>query len=123
MLWIATTIFNLLSFLPEKIYEQISEHFANERKVEKEFMQIYTNIHFAPAIEMIDPYLNTLRHFFHREYRLLEKPEIVGFYNKWIKPRAIALEVGGNDGFWSDTRYKEQRRELLEDLDQIKSLI
>lgn len=116
----------LLSKLSEKSIDQILNHFnakkEAQKNVENEFMQIYTSLRHVPFIEAVDSHLYAMREFFIREYELLEKPEIAEFYEKWIKPREIALMVRGDDGFWSDKKYKEQLKELFADLDKIKPI-
>jgi hypothetical protein len=119
MLWISTIIFKVLSFLPEKVFEKISDSFEEAKKVEKEFMQIYTSLRLTHLDRDIDRHLKRLRDFFQREYKLLEKPQIVQFYAKWIEERWIPIQFEADDAFWTQARYAE----LLEDMEKIKPLI
>ncbi len=77
-----TIITTLLGFLPEKIYEQISDHFAEQKKVKREFTEIYITIRSAFKVRQIDAQLKRLRDFFHREHELLDNRMIGAFYLK-----------------------------------------
>ncbi|HLL16708.1 MAG TPA: hypothetical protein VK388_16745 [Pyrinomonadaceae bacterium] len=119
MAWLVTLITTLLGFLPEKFYEQISDHFSDQKKVRQEFMEIYMGFRFTKMDYQLDQNLKRLRDFFQREYKLLEKQEITQFYAKWIEKRWIAIEFDADDAFWTQARHQE----LIKDLDNIKSLI
>ena len=119
MSWIVTLITTLLGWLPEKVYDHISDHFANQKKVEREFTEIYVTMRSAFEVRQIDAQLKRLRDFFHSEHKLLDERMVGAFYLKWLKAREIAIEYQGDDNFWTQALYEE----LLEDMEKIKSLI
>ena len=120
MIWIASVIFKMLGFLPEKIYDEISSHFAKERRLKNEFMKIYTFMRQSPLEADMNEGIKKLWEFFNENYQLYDKPEVSNFVDKWIKTNPAAIDLGGRlTGNWTN----EKRAEMLSDLEKIKPLI